>query len=52
MPCYFLFLPLYCVLKIEAFVVALIWTQVLESLTELRNGLDFEIHSFKKSPDN
>ena len=25
MPCCFLFLPLYCVLKIEAFVIALIW---------------------------
>ena len=24
----------------------------LESRTELRNGLDFEIHSFESSPDN
>ena len=24
----------------------------LESQTELRNGLDFEIHSFESSPDN
>ena len=26
--CCFLFLPVYCVLKIEAFVVALIWREI------------------------
>ena len=34
-PCYFRLVPLYCILKIEAFVVALIWSP------DLCNGLKF-----------